>query len=586
MSEPSSTEAEAALTLLLEAIDEAPIPLCIYDSDDKLFACSAAYRDLHSPALDDFDSALINGDVTLQTVMETRFEARFPTEEARALVEAEVQRHRRSDDPSSDIQTDGYWNRQFKSVTSSGQVMSMNLSIDELVRKSQALSSVKEELEFQAYHDPLTELPNRRAMVEHLDTLTYGGLFNVFDVAVLHVDLDKFKAVNDTLGHDAGDMVICEASKVLRSVVRDSDMVARVGGDEFVLVCKKVPSKDTVASIAQRIVDGMKEPIPYGEEYCQIGASVGIAICETAREIGQSLINADIALYEAKRNGRSCYEFFSPRHRDRFIALQRQITAVREAMQLNAFDPYFQPQVCAKTGRLLGVEALARWIEREKGVLGPGNFLPAIAEARLADELDAMILRKSLQALVSWDQAGLNVPMVTVNVSSERLADPNIVETFKWAVDEFGVLPERIGIEILENVFVDAENGPVAQNVRSLSEAGFHTALDDFGTGHASIAGLRSLALNRVKIDRSFISNIDSQEDLRTIVSAVVPLAKNLGMDVLCEGVETQAELETVAELGCDAIQGFWIAKPMSAEMLGIWVEAQRSEDEPMLKIA
>ena len=573
------------LRVLNEAINEAPFALCIYDANDRLVACSEPYRALYAPALDTFDGLSTEPKPTISDILSEAFSARVADEEADKLTQSEVLGHRSACCQTQDGFHDGKWSRRVNGVTSSGLVIGLTLSIDELVRRSETLSEAKALLEHQAYHDPLTDLPNRRAMVEYLEALASGKRPHAFDVALLHVDLDKFKAVNDTLGHDAGDMVICEAAKILKTVVRQTDFVARIGGDEFVVICEQIPDDAALRRIAERIVEQMRQPIYYGEDICQIGASIGIAVCETPRQIDGVLMNADIALYEAKRNGRGCFTFFEPRHRDRYTDVQRQIAAVREAVELNAFDPYFQPQVCAKTGRFLGVEALARWIERERGVLGPGHFLPAISEARLDEALDEAILRKSLQALVEWDAQGIEVPTLSVNVSAARLAGANVVDMFKWATDSMNIAPERLGIEILENVFVDEGQGAVAKNVRSLAEAGFRIALDDFGTGYASIAGLRNLALNRVKIDRSFVKNIDGQKDLQVIVGAMVSLAKKLDMEVLCEGVETPAELETVTALGCDAIQGFYIARPMSAETFAAWAEGyvERQQDLSMI---
>ena len=387
---------------------------------------------------------------------------------------------------TDDVETGGGWVRRVRASLPGGPSV-ISVPIDDLVEKSNALLKDKETLEYQATHDALTDLPNRRAMEEHLTWL--AGAEDVLDVAVLHVDLDKFKAVNDTFGHDAGDVVIRDAGDRLKRILRDTDMVARVGGDEFVAICHRVVSVEQVEGIAGRIVQSMKEPIPYGEDMCQIGASVGIALCHTPSDIRQSLNDADVALYEAKRCGRGCYRIYKPQLRQKQTALQLRVNAVREALDMNAFDPFFQPQVCAKTGALLGVEALARWVERERGVLPPSEFMDALEEAKLTEDLDAMILRKSLKALVAWDEMGLHVPMVCVNVSGARLAAPDAVATFKWAVEEAGLDPSRLGIEILEDVFIDNPSGAIALNVRRLSEAGFQMALDDFGTGHASIAG-------------------------------------------------------------------------------------------------
>lgn len=580
-----ATDAEM-VKMLQEAIAAIPHPLCIYDANDRVLACSDKYRRIHSPAFVGLGKNLVGHDLRFEQVLRATYAEKVPADQVEARVQAELRRHRRPGGYIKDIHSEGRWYRRTKTVGPNGVVVGLSVSIDELIKKSEALEAVRSQLEHQAYHDPLTELSNRRGLNEYLREVSRSLVGTDELVALLHVDLDKFKAVNDTLGHDAGDQVLLEASRILKREVRTSDFVARVGGDEFVLVCRNIQEEADIARIAQRIVEKMKQPIFYGEEMCQIGASIGIALCSEGFDVSRIMMDADIALYEAKNKGRSCFEFFYPRYRDRFSALQKQVNAVREAMMLNAFEPFFQPQVCVRTGKILGMEALARWRDREAGVIPPGQFLHALDEARLMDELDTVMLRKSLKALQEWDQLGYDIPMMSINLSSSRLSQANVVDHFKWALDEAGFEPNRIGLEILENVIVEDAHSVISANVRRLSEAGFHISLDDFGTGRASISGLRHLALNRIKIDQTFVKGIDKDPELNLITGAMISLVKNLGMEVVCEGVEQEEERDVVAKLGCDVLQGYLISRPLSVEKVPIWVDGYLESLEPKQKIA
>ena len=507
--------------------------------------------------------------------MKRRFHNVAEPDIAARLVAAEMQRHLDDTRLDEDIKADDEWMRRSQRATPSGGVVEIAYSVDEWVRRSRELLEAKRELEHQAYHDPLTSLPNRRALSEHIARILAETKAGLFDVAVLHVDLDKFKAVNDTLGHDAGDLVIREAARILKECARTTDLVARIGGDEFVVVCHAITKVEHAAYIAQRIVDMMCEPIPYGEDHCQIGASVGIALCRNARDLSTAMTDADIALYEAKRNGRGCFRVFSPVYREQYTRHQRKVAEVTAAVNFEAFEPWFQPLICANTGALLGAEALARWIDRERGVLRPSAFTAALDDIELCARIDEIVLRRALGSLARWDAAGLNVGRVSVNLSSHQLAKEGFVDRIKWLVDEAGLTPERVGVEIQERVIVDDAESLVARNVLSLARSGFHVSLDDFGTGRSSIAGLKTLALQCMKIDRRFCQGVADDRELRMITGAMITLGRNLGIEVHCEGVETPDDHRTLKELGCDVVQGYLFGKPMPEDVFGRWVERQ-----------
>lgn len=571
---------EAALDVLLDAVASVPFKMAVFDKNDRVVACSEKFRASFTDALSVLPDNLLASSITFQEMIEAKVASRHSAKVVPEKLKLELARHRVPGGWQRDMRIAGSWQRRIKGETPKGNVVSVEISIDELMQKSSALAKAKQQLEYQAFHDPLTDLPNRRALAAHLDQILNDATDTGAQTALLHVDLDKFKAVNDTMGHDAGDQVLRKAADVLRRSVRSVDFVARVGGDEFVVVQQNAASNLEAAAVAQRIVNTMKEPIEYGDEFCQIGASIGISMAGPGDDLDRLLTEADHALYEAKRKGRGCFDFFEPVFRDRHMAQLKNINAAREAMLLRAFEPYFQAQICTKTNRLIGVEALARWIDQEKGLRHPEEFFPYLKEANLMGELDAMMIEKSLIAIGQWREEGVEVPRVSINVSAQWLSREDIVEHAKWIVDDAGLTPEHIGFEVLEDAVNDVMISEAQDNFARLKEAGFHIALDHFGTGDASISGLRRVAFDRVKIDESFVVGIDHDPEVRTICSALIHLLHDLNLEPMCAGVETTEQLDAVAKLGCNLFQGFAVCRPMSAAHFAVWA-ADYAENLP-----
>lgn len=566
----TSVSEKDILSSVSNAIAALPYPFCIFDENEQALLASETFEIAFRDVLNDPDRPLYEQGLTFTDVTKARLSKKLPEEQVQSRLEAELRKLRTEGTSTRDMMVDGEWVRRIKVGTQGGPTTTLAVPIEELVQRTRSLARAKEEMEHQALHDALTDLPNRRALNAYLEQVLKSDVNDV--VVVFHVDLDKFKLVNDTLGHDAGDCVLLEASKILRSEVRSADFVARVGGDEFVMVFNSLPDRDAIEAVATRIVEKMREPIYYDDNCCQIGASIGIAVREEFTTPERIVMDADIALYEAKKAGRGRYSFFYVGHRAKHTAFKKRVFEVREAIMLNAFEPFFQPQICAKTGNVIGFEALARWRDREHGIRLPSEFMAALEEANLLFELDDMILKKSLRRIADWDAEEVDVKMVSINLSAGMLSREDLVDHLKWRCDEAEIAPERIGLEVLENVVVDGKLGVIAKNIQGLKAVGFQVSLDDFGTGNASISSLRHLAPNRIKIAREFISNIDTDEDIATITSALAALAGKLGMSVLCEGVETQAELEFLQKLECDAYQGFLFAKPMESDVVPIWL--------------
>ena len=567
------------------AIDALPYLFCIFDENEQALLASDTFK----TAFDDLNveptRPLYEQHVSLSEVTRARLGQSLPPEQVEARLDAELRRLRAEGNSVKDMMLGGKWVRRIKAKSPEGYTTTLAVPIEELVQRTRALAAAKQEMEHKALHDPLTDLPNRRALTVYLEQVLDSDVATD-DVVVFHVDLDKFKLVNDTLGHDAGDCVLLQASKILRAEVRSTDFVARVGGDEFVLVFTSLADRDAIARVAARIIERMRKPIYYDDQCCQIGASVGIAVREEFTTPERIVMDADIALYEAKLGGRGRYSFFYAGHRAKHTAYKKRVFEVREAVMLNAFEPFFQPQICVATGRIIGFEALARWRDREAGVRPTSEFLDAIEEANLVAELDEMIIKKALRRLAEWDHLDVHVPMVSVNLSTSMLSQPDLTDRLKWMCDEAGIAPERLGLEVLENVMVDDQRGTVAKTVSQLKSAGFSIALDDFGTGNASISSLRHLAPDRIKIAREFVKGIHQDAELKTITSAIIVLAQNLGMAVLCEGVDDEADRNVLDDLGCEYLQGFLIAKPMESDFVPIWIEEYNEEMMPCRKRA
>ena len=430
-------------------------------------------------------------------------------------------------------------------------------------RAAASLRARQTQLRRAATTDSLTGLLNRRGLQARLARLAREAR-EAGPLVIMHVDLDRFKAVNDTLGHGAGDQVLTRCAEVLSSETRGDDIVARVGGDEFVVVCRDLGDRRRLGLLADRLVERLSEGLVIDDKHARIGASVGIALWDPAEQPDpeRPLTDADIALYAAKAAGRGRWRVFEPAMRRRAEEVAHLSLEIRAGLERGEFEPFLQPQVSLHTGEVIGYEALARWRHPRLGLLSPGAFLFAAEEANLVDRIDEFMLGRACAALAALQAAGLPAPQVSVNLSSARLGDPDVVEAVKWTVDAHGLAPAQVALEILESALLDARDPQVIDTVRRFAAAGFPIELDDFGTGHASISNLRALRVDRIKIDRSFVTGVDRDAELRLMTGAISALGRNLGLAVLAEGVETEAELACVRALGCDAAQGYLFAAP------------------------
>ncbi|MCJ2069295.1 EAL domain-containing protein [Methylobacterium sp. J-030] len=412
--------------------------------------------------------------------------------------------------------------------------------------------------------DPLTGLPNRLLLRERLAQalarLQRGGE----PYALLLIDLDRFKPVNDTLGHPIGDLLLAKVADRLRSTVRPTDTVARIGGDEFVILQTGIREAGNTQALARRIVDLISRTYMVEGHLLTIGASVGVALAPTDGESADKLLkNADLALYRAKLDGRGTYRFYEPEMDARMQARRRLELDMRQALARREFQLHYQPQLQLDGDRLIGCEALIRWKHPERGLISPLDFIPLAEEIGLIVPIGEWVIRQACRDATTWP-AGMSV---AVNVSPAQFKSDRLVETIISALASSGLSAKRLEVEITEGVLLQ-ESVKTLQTLHRLRELGIRVSMDDFGTGYSSLSYLRSFPFDKIKIDRSFVQDLASKPDGDAIIRAIAGLGKSLGMTTVAEGVETPEQMQRIREEGCTDVQGYLISKPIPSDDL------------------
>ncbi len=442
-----------------------------------------------------------------------------------------------------------------------------------LISQMQDVSERKqaeERLAYQASHDALTDLPNRSLLDDRM-SVALGRLRRTpLPLVVLFCDLDRFKLVNDSFGHDAGDRLLLEAGERLRALVRPSDTVARLGGDEFAILCEEM-SPDAAATLARRIGDALADPfeIVPGHEVV-VTSSIGIAINrDPSTEPGTLLANADAAMYESKTRGRSRYSFFAPEMRTRASDRLELESELRSALSEGAFDVHFQPQLELAGGRVVGVQALARWEHPQRGLLSASEFVPIAEESELIIGIGGFVLDRAIAETIRWRGNGSADLTVTVNVSARQLSGPELPSMVAEALAHQPLPPEALCLEVTEwAVAEDPESAFEA--LRDLKDLGVSLAIDEFGIGTSSLGLMRRIpGLDVLKVDRAFVAGLDSGERAGGLVEVILGMAEALGMRAVAEGVESAEQVAALRELKCWAAQGYYISKPLPADEIG-----------------
>jgi diguanylate cyclase (GGDEF)-like protein/PAS domain S-box-containing protein len=422
-----------------------------------------------------------------------------------------------------------------------------------------------------AFKDPLTGLPNRRCFNEHLSALLAED--DPVGALVL-VDLDHFKDVNDALGHDAGDALLREVGARLAATVREDDLVARLGGDEFAVILRGRRARDEVVGIAGRLTAALREPATFAGHEIHPGASLGVTTFpDDGDEPDQLLKNADIALYRSKASGRRTFCFFELSMRADAVAKLALTGEIRQALERREFGVVYQPVVGIDGRRPHGFEALLRWHHPSRGLLAPAAFLAVAEDAGLVPALGRAVLDAVVAQIAEWGRRGAMVKTVAINAAAGQLKDPEFADAVLAALDAHAVAITSLEIEITEGVLL-TEDARVETNIRRLHAAGVRIALDDFGTGFASLTHLKRFPVDVLKIDRSFVAEIDTDPDSAVIARAIVNLAHSLQMEVVAEGIETAAQLRALERLGCDFAQGYFFARPGPAPAMSAWLRA------------
>ena len=434
-----------------------------------------------------------------------------------------------------------------------------------------------------AYFDPLTELPNRSFLNEHLRNVLVHARRHARTAAILHVDLDSFKRINDTLGHVAGDRLLCEAAQRIQSCVRDSDCVtrelgvgvwtpgaspdtvARFGADEFIVVLSEVASPGDPERVARRIISKLGEAVDIDGRDVTVGASIGIAVFPADADDEDALLrNAAIAMDSAKRRGRNTLQCFNRSLLVPGVDRLSMEARLRQALESGGLALHYQPKVDAASGQLSGAEALLRWRHPDFGAVSPSKFIPIAEECGLIVPLGEWVIREVCEQIAAWRGEGLAVVPVSINVSAHQLQDPALVPKIQRELELVGLSPPVLEFEITESVLME-ETGAGASRLRELRSLGSLVSMDDFGTGYSSLSYLKRLPIDVVKIDRSFVRDILGEADDQAILRAIITMAHQLRLRIVAEGVENREQLELLRAMRCDLIQGYVISAPIPA---------------------
>jgi diguanylate cyclase (GGDEF)-like protein len=435
-------------------------------------------------------------------------------------------------------------------------------------------------LVYDALHDALTGLPNRTLLVERIEQAVRTARYDsAYQFAVLFIDLDRFKIVNDSLGHTVGDELLVAISTRFRNCLRNTDIVARLGGDEFTVLLEGIQDPSDATQVAQRILESLCTPFNLKSHTLAASASIGIVMGSTAYENAADLLrDADLAMYHAKETGRSCYALFNRElHVQTLKVLQIQ-SDLRQALEREEFVLHYQPIVSLSTGKLIGFEALVRWQHPQQGFISPADFIPTAEETGFIIFLGEWVLREACRQMRQWQQQfPLHSPLtISVNISGKQFSQANFVQQIEQILLETGFDAHLLKLEITESVLM--ENANSTTMLSQLQALGIRLSIDDFGTGYSSLSYLHRLRLDTLKIDRSFVRDVDLNVEKIEIIRTIIALAWNLGMDVVAEGIETKKQLFQLRSLKCEYGQGYLFSKPLDCEK----IETLLAQDLPL----
>ena len=444
-----------------------------------------------------------------------------------------------------------------------------------VVRDITARKEAQERETFLALHDTLTQLPNRRFLMEQLGKVLSMARRRKFMVAVLFINLDHFKTVNDSLGHHAGDQLLCDVAERLRQSVRDTDLVARLSGDEFVAVLTDIHTPDDAALVADKLIETMRSAFTVGQLPLTMSPSIGISLFPGDDTTVQGLLRcADTAMYHAKDSGRGNRQFYQPGMDVHATDVLQQERQLREAIANNAFVLHYQPQISLADGSLKGFEALVRWRHPERGLVGPDEFITFSESRGLITPIGRWVMHEACRQLKAWQNEGLAMVPVAVNLSALEFRQRDVAGELAAVLHATGLEPRFLEIELTESVLMH-HTGQVLETLNAIKALGVGVTIDDFGTGYSSLAYLKRYPIDKLKIDRSFVMDTPQSADDVAIVTAIIQMGHSLQLKTVAEGVETAEQKELLHRLGCDLVQGFLVSAPMDAQATQRWLSPQ-----------
>ena len=524
--------------------------LLVYDSDDRLAMRNSHYAKLF-PSLADVVVPGITYEEVLRAELAKRnyiasHDAEADPEFARAL-----DLHQQSHSMFERELGDDRWALVNEHRTADGGTIVLYTDISELKRRDR-------ELHHLAHHDALTGLPNRELFHQRLEQAISTAQGRGWTVGVMCLDLDYFKNINDTLGHAAGDHLLRCVADRLRSCFRGNDTVARLGGDEFSVVLGNLSKPEVAATLASQLISVVGQPVDYNGQVITTGLSIGIALSSSDGADGETILkNADLALYRSKADGRGTFRFFEAEMDARAQARRALEISLRQAVSRNELEVHYQPQVDIYTDEIVAFEALVRWRHPERGLISPLDFIPLAEETGIIHRLGEWVLRRACIDAAQWPDS----IRISVNVSPAQFRNHDLTQMVADSLKETGFPPHRLELEITESILLkDVEAN--LKTLHDLKELGIRIAMDDFGTGYSSLGNLRSFPFDKIKIDRSFVSDIEQNADSAAIVHAILGLGHSLGIATWAEGVETKAQLSYLRREGCSEVQGYYYSKP------------------------
>jgi diguanylate cyclase (GGDEF)-like protein len=453
-------------------------------------------------------------------------------------------------------------------VSSVSNAISLSLEIKRRRMIQDELKLQKDKLHHQAHHDVLTELPNRMLFNDRLEHAIQQAERADNKIALLFIDLDHFKGINDTMGHNVGDELLVEVARRLQGKIRKSDTLARLGGDEFTILLENVGSNENVIDVTQELLKAMEDPIQLKQHSFYVTMSIGVTLYPDDGETAEVLLkNADVAMYQAKDIGRNTYQFYTEAMTEKAFERVSMEANFRRALKEEEFVVYYQPQVDGHTGKIIGMEALVRWQHPELGMVSPMNFIPFAVDTGLIIPMDRWVMTTAMRQCAQWYEQGLNPGRLALNLSMKQLHKEDCVKALQGVIHDAGCKPEWLELEVTEaQVMEDAES--VNRTLGIIREMGVSLAIDDFGTGYSSLSYLKKLPINKLKIDKSFVQDIPGDQEDVAIIKTIIDLSNHMDLKLIAEGVETEEQRAFLLEHGCEIIQGYFYHRPMPAEDL------------------